>query len=37
VSITNASEAIVSCLHSKEQYCDHHVRDQGQSMKSLGM
>jgi hypothetical protein len=36
LSITNAIEAIVSCLRSEEQYCVN-VPDEGVSLKSLGM
>lgn len=36
LAITNAIEAIVSCLRSEEQYCVN-VPDMGMSMKSLGM
>jgi hypothetical protein len=36
LAITNAIEAIVSCLRSEDQYCVN-VPDQGMSMRSLGM
>jgi uncharacterized membrane protein YgcG len=36
LAITNAIEAIVSCLRSEEQYCVN-VPEQGMSMRSLGM
>ena len=36
LSITNAIEAIVSCLRSEDQYCVN-VPDEGVSLKSLGM
>eukprot|EP00581_Thalassiosira_minuscula_P018664 CAMPEP_0183732954 /NCGR_PEP_ID=MMETSP0737-20130205/39799_1 /TAXON_ID=385413 /ORGANISM="Thalassiosira miniscula, Strain CCMP1093" /LENGTH=244 /DNA_ID=CAMNT_0025966107 /DNA_START=9 /DNA_END=743 /DNA_ORIENTATION=- len=36
LAITNAIEAIVSCLRSEDQYCVN-VPEQGMSMRSLGM
>ena len=36
LSITNAIEAIVTCLRSEDQYCVN-VPDEGVSLKSLGM
>jgi hypothetical protein len=36
LAITNAIEAIVSCLRSEEQYCVK-VPDEGVSLKRLGM
>ena len=36
LAITNAVEAIVTCLRSEDQYCVN-VPEQGVSLKSLGM
>ena len=36
LAITNAIEAIVTCLRSEDQYCVN-VPDEGVSLRSLGM
>ena len=36
LAITNAIEAIVSCLRSEEQFCVN-VPDEGMNLRSLGM